>query len=324
MRGTPALPSFVILIAILASSATAGAQSVLSGDARSFGLNPATGIVFSREVNEVNLAFTVTDKKGRFVSNLGPEDFALLDNHLPPENIRFFQRQSDLPIKIALLIDASDSTQYRFEYERNAAKLFLKKILRKGKDQALLIGFNSQIHVAHDFTDDVKDLSKALKRVKPGGNTALYDAIVTACERLGDAPRDTRRAVIVITDGIDTASHAQLEQAREDALRSQVTIFTLTTNDPRVDRNLHGDEILDLLSDPTGGRLLPARDQDHLLDSFAMVEKTLRNQYAVGYEPAEFKPDGSYRHVLVAPVKRGLRVHCRKGYFARLQVARNH
>ena len=277
----------------------------------------ATGIVFSRDVNEVNLDFTVTDKRGRFVTNLGPADFEVLDNLLPPQSMRYFQRQSDLPIRVALVIDSSDSTRYRFKYEQKAATTFLKKILRPGKDVAMVLGFNGGMTHFHDFTGDMQRLSSAIKSIIPGGDTALYDAVVFACNRLREGRENTRRAIILITDGMDTASQSALYDAQRAAERAQATLFAFNTSDSGFNPEPEGDPILRLLSESTGGRLLRARDEDQMMLSFQVVEETLRNQYSMSYEPAEFKPDGSFRRIIVSTLKKGLKVQCRQGYVAK-------
>jgi Ca-activated chloride channel homolog len=281
-----------------------------------------TDIIISKRVDEVNLAFTVTDKKGRFISNLGPQDFHLLDNQQPPEALKYFRQQSDLPLRVALMIDASDSIKYRFRYEQNAAKVFLKKILRPGKDQAFVLAFDEHIDLVHDLTDDATSLAQSVKRVKPGGSTALYDAVVFACNKLKSSPPSARRAVILLTDGVDTASRALLYDAEQAAARAEVTIFALSTNDLSLDPYPAGEAVMDLIAEPTGGRILPARDESELINAFREVEKALRNQYALAYLPADFKPDGSYRRVEIAALKHGLRVRCRKGYFARQEQTR--
>jgi len=290
------------------------------------GVSASSGIVISKRVDEVNLAFTVTDKKGRFISDLDANDFQVLDNHTPPQELRFFQQQSDLPLRVALLIDASDSVKHRFQFEQNAASQFLREILRSGKDKASVISFDGRVHQVHDFSDDIHTLARAVKSIRAGGNTALYDAVILACNKLrrDEEPQITRRAIILITDGMDTASRAFLHDAQEAAARAEVLMFALSTNDLIIDPYPKGEAVLDLLTGPTGGYILPARDEGQLTKAFGQIEKALRNQYALGYEPANFNPDGKYHPVEVIPMKRGLKVQCRKGYFARaLQVLRH-
>jgi Ca-activated chloride channel homolog len=283
------------------------------------GITSSSGIVISKRVDEVNLAFTVTDKKGRFISDLDATDFQVLDNHAPPQQLRFFQQQSDLPLRVALLIDASDSIKHRFQFEQNAASEFLKGILRRGQDKAFVVSFDGRVHQVHDFSDNVQALARAVKSIKAGGNTALYDAVIFACNKLrhDEEPQITRRAIILITDGMDTASRAFMHDAQEAAARAEVLMFALSTNDLIADPYPKGEAVLDLLTGPTGGHILPARDQGQLSKAFRQIEKALRNQYALAYEPANFNPDGKYRPVEIIPAKRGLKVQCRKGYFAR-------
>jgi Ca-activated chloride channel family protein len=283
---------------------------------------PSTGpdiasLTISKRVDEVNLAFTVTDKKGRLINDLNSEDFIILDNHIAPQGLNFFQKQSDLPLRVSVLIDASDSILYRFSYEKTAAVMFLKRILRAGKDRASVIAFNDQVRLVQEDTDDTKQLSKAVKHVRAGGNTALYDAIIFAANKLRSGPPQTRRAMILISDGEDTSSKAHLLEAEQAAVRAEVTLFALSTNEYPGAANSAGEAMMNMLTGRTGGVLLPARDEYHLGRAFHQVEQSLRNQYALAYRPARFAPDGSFRSVEVFPVRKGLKVQCRRGYYAR-------
>jgi VWFA-related protein len=283
------------------------------------------GITLSKRVDEVNLAFTVTDKKGRFIRDLGGDDFQVFDNHLAPEKLRFFEQQTNLPLRVALLIDASSSVKYRFQFEQAAAVVFLKKILRSGLDQAFVATFNDRVTLLTDFTDDAKGLARQVKEAKAGGNTVLYDAIVYACDKLRAYSEEqvTRKVVIVISDGEDTASHNLMYDAQMAAVRSEVAMFALSTNDLIYDRYPRGEAVLNLLTRPTGGRILPAREDSQLRGAFRNIETTLRNQYALAYAPPEFKPDGSFRPIELIPRKPKLKVSCRKGYYARREQTRN-
>jgi len=280
-------------------------------------------LTISTRVDEVNLAFTVTDKKGRFITNLQQQDFDIRDNRLAPPAFHFFQQQSNLPLNVALLIDASDSVRYRFRFEQKSASMFLKNIIRAGQDKAMIVAFNSRAHLVHDLTDNAGLLAKEIKRIKPGGDTALYDAIRLACSRLRNSPPGTRRAIIVLSDGVDTASRVLLYDAQDASLRAEVTAFALSTNDLTIDPYPKGEAVLDLLTQPTGGRILAAHDESQVAKAFREVEKTLRNQYALAYQPPEFQPNGKFRAVEILPHKQGLKVQCRRGYYARQEDARN-
>ena len=161
-----------------------------------------------------------------------------------------------------------------------------------------------------------------MRKIKPAGNTALNDAVIYACDRLRRIPEKqiTRRAIILISDGVDTVHRSTLQQAEQEAARSEVMIFSLTTNYSKDDANGQGDEVLLELSASTGGTLLPAHEDSELQSALHTVQKALRNQYVLAYTPSGFAPDGKYRQVELKALKRGLRTNCRKGYYARPAV----
>ncbi|HZP16400.1 MAG TPA: VWA domain-containing protein [Terriglobales bacterium] len=308
----------ICVSAVLATSIFAQAQTMSATGASSpeF-LAPAATI--SKTVDEVNLAFTVTDSRGHFISDLGANDFRLLDNRQAPRRLTFFQQRSDLPLHLAILIDASSSVQYRFRFEQDAAVSFLNRLLRREIDRALVVAFNDSVETVQEPTDRIGRLKRSLRRLKPQGNTALYDAVIYACQRLREIPEDqiTRRAIIVISDGVDTAGRSTLRQAEQAAARSEVVVFALSTNYSGEDTNGQGDPVLENLALSSGGTMLRASDESRLSSAFRQVQRALRNQYVVAYQPAGFSADGSYRTVEVIPLKQGLRTSCRKGYFAR-------
>jgi VWFA-related protein len=270
----------------------------------------------SKNVNEVNLVFSVLDSRGHLRSDLSEADFQLLDNHHPPEQIRYFQRQTELPLRVALLIDNSASITTRVKFEKKAVSVFLKKILRP-MDQALIASFDDQVHLLHDFTNDANALEVALRRMQPQGSTSLYDAVVFAGNKLArtsDA-KVSRRVIILISDGDDNHSRKLLNDAQQAALASDAVIFSLNTNDPTWGYT-KGEAALELLSRASGGSILPAKAESELKRAFADVEKTLRTQYAIGYTPANFQADGSFHSVQVLTRQSHLTVQCRRGYFA--------
>jgi Ca-activated chloride channel homolog len=276
----------------------------------------------SKVVHEVNLAFTVTDKRGHFIGNLRPADFALFDNRLAPERLTFFQQRSDLPLHLAILIDASDSVKSRFKFEQDAALDFIKKMLRSRTDRAFVIAFNDRVTTIQDLTNKTARISKALRNVNVAGNTALYDAIIYASEKLRQIPEHqlTRRGIVVLSDGVDTVHRSTLDQVREAAARAETMIFSVSTNNSAYEPNAEGDPILKDLAESTGGIFLPGGNEDQVRDAFHDVEKALRNQYVIAYSPAAFHADGSYRIVEVVPRKHGLRTNCRKGYYATVRA----
>lgn len=296
-----------------------------SGPAPDYDSTAAT-LTISKRVNEVNLVFMVTDKKGRFVNNVPLENLQVLDNHLPPQALDYFQQQTDLPLHVALLIDTSDSIRERFKFEQQAASTFLKKILRPDRDQAMVVGFDSRVRLAQDLTGSVEALAHAVSSLKPGGETALYDAIVLAADKLrasGEAGV-VRRAIILITDGMDNKSRALMFDAQQALARSETLVFALSTNNRIGEDYPKGDAVLDLLTGPTGGHILPARDRSNLKQAFQTIESALRSQYAIGYHPASFKADGGFRPIEITPLGHNLKVRCRKGYFAPREEAVMH
>jgi VWFA-related protein len=150
-----------------------------------------------------------------------------------------------------------------------------------------------------------------------GGNTALYDAIIRASNKLRASNAGiSRKAIILISDGIDTASKSILNDAIQAAEKAEVIVYVLSTNDLREVKYPKGDAIMDLIAKPTGGHILPAREKDDLKHGFAEIEKALRSQYAMGYHPADFKSDGGFRAIEIIPDKPTFKVQCRRGYFA--------
>jgi len=307
----------LVLVLALLPPVTAQMPSPLANTETHF-FAPVTTI--SKAVDEVDLAFNVSDKKGRFVANLTPSDFALFDNRNPlaPERLTFFQQRSNLPLHLAVLIDASDSVRDRFKFEREAALEFVKKIMRTGTDRAFVVTFNDRVTTAQEPTDKTAKVSRALKNMHAGGNTALYDAIIYASEKLRQFPENqlTRRGIVLLSDGVDTVHRSTLEQAREAAARAQTVIFSVSTNILQFEPDAEGDPILKDLAESTGGMFLTGGDEDQIHAAFHYVQKALRNQYVIAYSPSAFHPDGSYHTVEVVPHKDGLRTNCRKGYYA--------
>jgi VWFA-related protein len=272
----------------------------------------------TKRVDEVNLVFTVTDSRGRLVSDLQRDSFTLMDNQKVPQHISYFQQQSDLPLRVALLIDLSDSVRSRFRFEQEAAIVFLKKILRPDRDKAFIVGFDSKVFLAQDTTNNMDKLATATRSLISGGDTAFYDALVFASDKLAQSSDHvaTRRAIILISDGLDTRSQRTLEDAKDALMRSEAVMYALSTNSTLAEPHPKGDAILDTLVGPSGGRILAAREKTDLKQAFSHVAKTLRTQYAVGYRPEDLLPDGSYHAVNITVQKKGFQVRCRKGYFA--------
>jgi VWFA-related protein len=274
-----------------------------------------------KRVDEVNVVFTVTDKHGHFVKNLTKQDFRVIDDNKPAASIISFSSETNLPLRVGLLVDASNSVRDRFRFEQESAIEFLNSIVRPKSDLAFVIGFDTTAEVTQDFTDSAELLSKGVRMLRPGGGTAMYDAIYYACrDKLMKAPTTgpARRAIILLSDGEDNQSRVTREEAVEMAQRAEVIIYTISTNISGV--KLRGDKVLDRLADATGGRsFFPFKVQD-VANAFAEIQDELRSQYLLAYKPADLKPDGRYRAIdILAENHRALRVRARKGYFAPTQ-----
>ena len=276
---------------------------------------------FRKRVDEVNVVFTVTDKHGHFVKNLSKSDFRVLDDNKPAASIVSFSSQTNLPLRVGLLVDASNSVRDRFRFEQESAIEFLNSIVRPKSDRAFVVGFDTTPEVTQDFTDNSELLSRGVRMLRPGGGTAMYDAVYFASrDKLMKAPTTgpARRAIILLSDGDDNQSRVTREEAIEMAQRAEVIIYTISTNISGT--KLRGDKVLERLADATGGRaFFPFKIQD-VANAFAEIQDELRSQYLLAYKPADLKPDGRYRAIdILAENHRSLRVRARKGYFAPTQ-----
>ena len=271
-----------------------------------------------KRVDEVNVVFTVTDKHRRFVKDLSETDFRVLDDGKPPQALLHFRRETDLPLRVGLLVDASSSIRDRFKFEQEASIEFFSQILRPKFDKAMVVGFDSTSEVTQDFTDQTELLSKGVRMLRPGGGTALYDALYFACrDKLAKADPGiaVRRAVVILSDGDDNQSHASREEAIEMALRAEVVVYAISTNiSGGGDRT--GDKVLERIAEATGGRVFfPFRIED-VANDFAAIQDELRSQYAIAYKPAAFAFDGRFRAIDISTLDKKFKVRSRKGYYA--------
>ena len=274
-------------------------------------------LTIRKRVDEVNVLFIATDRHGKFVRNLNQNDFNFFDDHKPVKSILNFRRETDLPIRMGLLVDVSGSVQGRFAFEKEAATGFLQHIIRRGYDQAFVAGFNKQSKLTQDFTDNVAALSAGVQRLNGGGGTALYDAIYKACkEKLLSEQSDhpIRKALIILSDGEDNQSEHSRAQAIEIAQRAEVLIYAISTDDSGL--ILRGDKVLEDLASATGGRAFFPFKMKDITHSFAAIEDELRSQYAVSYKPSDFDADGRYRSIEITALKKDLSVRARRGYYA--------
>ena len=274
-----------------------------------------------KRVDEVNVVFTVTDKHGHYVKNLTKQDFRVIDDNKPAATIISFSSETNLPLRVGLLVDASNSVRDRFHFEQESAIEFLNSIVRPKSDRAFVIGFDTTAEVTQDFTDSAELLSRGVRMLRPGGGTAMFDAIYYACrDKLMKAPTSgpARRAIILLSDGEDNQSRVTREEAIEMAQRAEVIIYTISTNISGV--KLRGDKVLERLAEATGGRaFFPFKIKD-VANAFSEIQDELRSQYLLAYKPADLRPDGRYRSIdILAQEHKSLRVRARKGYFAPTQ-----
>jgi Ca-activated chloride channel homolog len=298
---------------LLSSTFFAGQELAESSEGRS-------ALTISKRVDEVSLMLSVTDRNGRFVTDIKREDLQILDNHVPPQKWNYFQPRTDLPLRVILMVDTSSSIRERFRFEQQAANAFLKRVLRPEIDEAGVIAFNSEAREIRALTSDVKKIAEAINQMRPGGETVLYDALLLGAQKLSEKQQSQvlRRVIILITDGVDTQSHASLQAAERAASKSEAVILALDSNIPS-EKHSKGAQILQQLALSSGGLVLPAEDKSELKKALQTAEIFLRNQYAVGYAPMDFRRNGNFRPIEVRSTRHGLKVHAREGYFAPLQ-----
>jgi Ca-activated chloride channel family protein len=271
------------------------------------------------DVTRINLLFTVSDKRGRFVTDLGKDDFEIYESK-KPQTIVEFTAETDLPLRLAILMDTSNSIRERFKFQQEAATQFINAVVRKGQDKATVVSFDMTAELVADLTDDTDKLAGAIRGLRPGGGTALYDAVFFSCrdKLMLDQPRHKfRRAMIILSDGEDNASRWTREQALEMAHKADVVIYTISTNITRIESD--GDKVLKRFAQETGGlAFFPFKAQD-LTQSFENIANELRHQYNVLYRPEPLKTDGLY-HTVDIKVKgrKELVVRARHGYYAPL------
>ena len=279
----------------------------------------------------VHLVVTVVDRHHDFITDLDKSDFKVLDNGTP-QAIRFFGRETDLPLRIALLLDTSNSIRPRLKFEKDAAIDFLDKVIRREKDLAFLMTFDNEPQVIQDYTSSVDLLTSAIQQQRAGGGTALNDAIYMAAQKLAHPPvpvgpeTEVRRVIVVISDGDDNLSDRALSDAIDASIRSEVAVFTVSTStdwlaidDASRPSKYHvegGDKILQEFADQTGGHAFFPYRVDDLAQSFLDIGTELRSQYFIAYAPANPPPVGVYRKIQVQTDRKGLTVRTRKGYYA--------
>jgi Ca-activated chloride channel homolog len=273
--------------------------------------------VITVDVTRVNLLFTVTDRKGRFITDLTKDDFEVIEAK-KPQNIQEFTAESDLPLRLGILIDTSNSVRDRFKFEQEAAISFINNVIRANQDKGLLVSFDTKAELVADLQGDTEKLITAVRSLRPGGGTALYDAIFFACrDKLSqDQPKHKfRRAIVIVSDGDDNQSSYTRDQALEMAQKADVVLYSISTNRSKIEQD--GDKVLKYYAAETGGRAFFPFQVEDMEQSFENIANELRHQYNISFRPEPLKTDGLF-HTVDVRVKgrKELVVHVRKGYYA--------
>ncbi len=278
------------------------------------------GYSIRRTVPEVRLEFTVADEQGHLVHDLSPADIRILDNQAPVERFDDFSRDENLPLRLGIVMDTSDSVKRVLPDEKAAALDFLNRILRPQSDRAFVMAFGADIHIWQTSTADRAQLIDAVGRLhQPGWGTRFYDALYTACnEELARQDDDSfiHRAIVVLSDGEDTDSFHDLRDVVSIALRAEVQIYALALHSKKP--MTRGDAVLQRLAEQTGGRFYLAQSSKNLEEIFTEIEQDLRTQYHVSFPPQQVTPGFHALQVEVRTPQK-LQVHARQGYYALAQ-----
>jgi|HubBroStandDraft_2_1064218.scaffolds.fasta_scaffold04606_3 Ca-activated chloride channel family protein len=278
-----------------------------------------------KNVDDVALFFSVSSH-GHMVNDLEASNIKIRDDNKPPARVVQFAPQSKLPLRLALLVDTSGSVHNRFSFEKSAATKFVQKVLSNPADLGFIAGFASEPSVTQDFSADPIELGKGIDNLANGGGTALFDAVLFACRKLGAYPDDERvaRVLVILSDGEDNSSHGTLKQSIRVAEKTGVTIYTVSTKEGLGDKT-DADKVLEVLAERTGGEAMFPGDLRTLGSSLDKLRDLIRSRYFIAYKPADFQPNGNYHTISIIAEKNGkhLQVRARKGYHARLEASPN-
>lgn len=294
----------------------------------------------------VNILFTAQDKDRRLLTDLKKEDIRILEDGKPQE-ISVFMRQTDLPLSLATLIDTSASMERTLPEEKAAANFFIENVIRPEKDEAAVISFTGEATLEQGMTSNPARLRRAIDRVKvvlpdgyigggviiggtptiasnPAlGSTAIWDAVWVAAEEvLGPAPEKTRRAIVLLTDGVNTYGQKKLDDAVKAALKAEAVIYAIGIGD-----NFYGGVdkgVLRKITERTGGRAFFPENEARLRQAFTQIQVEMRSQYLIAYEPSNQKSDGTFRKVEIQIVnpqiaRQKVKLTHRQGYLAKTE-----
>jgi VWFA-related protein len=278
-------------------------------------------------VDEVAVFFAATDH-GKSVTDLTREDVGLRDAQKSPAAITGFRNEAQLPLRLGIVIDTSESITSRFSFEQHAAIDFLQKVLTDKNDLAFVVGVANSVLLVQDFTSDQQQMAHAINQLAPAGGTALWDAVGFAADKLAarGETQPVARMLVVISDGKDNSSSATLKEAVASAERGEVFVYTVSTREAADaddytltgDRALVGDRALKVLAEHSGGAAFVPGSVSGLNHGLDELQQVIRSRYLISYKPAMFKHDGQYRQIDITAQKSGhkLRVYARRGYYA--------
>jgi len=301
------------------------------------------------ETDLTNVLFTAVDKSKRFVTSLRQDDIRVLEDGIE-QKVFTFQRETDRPLSLAILIDCSASQERTLPEEKSAAQRFVDTVIRATKDEVAVLTFTGDATLEQGLTGSAVRVRRAIDRVEftppsgyigggvlvgtppisgdnqaRAGSTAIWDAIwVTSREVLSESSDKTRRAIILLSDGVDTSSRLKLQEAVDSALKADAIIYSIGIGDSFSFEGVD-EGSLRKVSERTGGRAYFPRNEDDLRSAFAQIQEDLRSQYLIAYSPSNKTKDGSFRKVQIDVVnpevkKQQLRLTYRQGYFARSAV----
>ena len=288
------------------------AQTPLAVAPASLATNPLPTL--RTEVQEVPLVLSVTDHRGKYVDKLTQSDLTILDNNQEQTAITFFEHQTNLPLNVTILIDVSSSVASRFDTEQSTIRSFIRTIARP-TDSVDIFAFNDKVQMISRVNNNWKAISKRIRKLKPKGNTAIYDAIVDAADFLQKDGRPARRMIIVITDGEENDSTYSLSSSIAHALKAECAVYAVNISSALEydDDAKEGERILKRLADATGGSYFRSDADGDVSRAFGRIRRELRSQYALAYRPSNIA-EAAFHHIQVI-AQRKLNVHCRSGYY---------
>lgn len=300
--------------------------------------------VLTVDTSLTNVLFSAVDRDKRFYSSLSKEDIRVVEDGVPQE-IFTFQKQVDLPVTLAIVIDTSASQEYTLPQEKAAARAFVDAVLRAAKDEVAVVSFTGDVVLEQGLTGNVSRIRTAIEKVEftppagyigggvvvgtppisgnsRAGSTALWDAVFVTCDEvLSDSSDRTRRAIILLTDGVDTSSRVKLQEAVDAAIKNETLVFAVGIGD-RFNYQGVDEGSLKKIAERTGGRAYFPRDEQDLRVAFEQIQRELREQYLVAYSPTNKRRDGTFRKLQIEIAnpelkRQNLKLTYRQGYFAK-------